>query len=122
MIIVLIELSLEYQIKNKGIMNKLNHTKGSWDLTTGITDYTISGVSVQVAIVNKDTAINPEEARANAKLIAAAPDMLEVLQESLVQLERFAKILPDSAKFDMMAQSLDNHFEAVRSVIDKATK
>lgn len=103
-------------------MNKLNHTKGSCDLTTGITDYTISGVSVQVAIVNKDIAINPEEARANAKLIAAAPDMLEVLLESLVQLERFAKILPDSAKFDMMAQSLDNHFEAVRSVIDKAIK
>lgn len=102
-------------------MEDLKHTPGSWNLTTDIEDYNITGTSADIAIVNKNTCINKEEALANAKLISTAPELLKVLYDSLTQLERLSKIIPNSAKYDNMAQSLDDHFCEVRKAIEKAT-
>ena len=63
-----------------------------------------------------------EEALANHTLIAAAPELLEVLNSTLTHLERYAEIIPDGKKWDGHAQSLDNHFSKVREVIKKATE
>ena len=63
-------------------MREVKHTKGKWGVKKykdGIYGVGIPETDDQVALVQYQ-AIFDEEAAANAALIAAAPDMLELLQ------------------------------------------
>lgn len=63
------------------------HTKGEWLVSNTINDYTIyaddgsnKGAGKDVALVYRySRATDEEEAKANARLIAAAPDLLNAL-------------------------------------------
>lgn len=57
----------------------MKHTKGPWDFFSGMGGWYIN--SKEGKTVADAYGENKEEAKANAKLIAAAPDLLEALQD-----------------------------------------
>lgn len=63
-------------------MNNTKHTPGEWAHTDGsIYSYGV-GHGADIATVNTDSAhFTEDEAEANARLIAAAPELLEALQK-----------------------------------------
>jgi hypothetical protein len=67
------------RIKDGGIMSNINtkHTKGPWF----VDDNQIWGNGIPLAEIYKITVMSKEEQSANARLIAAAPELLEALQE-----------------------------------------
>lgn len=73
----------------------MKHTKGEWKVKNlfqlGVKDVNKKGIyedNNQIAVVNYSTHFNKEEAQANAKLIAAAPDLLEACEIALEVLEK----------------------------------
>jgi len=58
---------------------KSTHTQGEWESAQilGATDI-VSG-SIRIALINHNSTPTLEEAKSNAKLIAAAPDLLQAL-------------------------------------------
>jgi len=64
------------------------HTQGEWESEQilGATDI-VSG-SIRIALINHNSTPTLEEAKANAKLIAAAPDLLEALIKISISLEQ----------------------------------
>ena len=70
-------------------------TKGEWKTTIAeLKDFFLCAVgSVETKRVichtNFDTKMTSEECKANAKLIAAAPDMFNALEELLAQVKQF---------------------------------
>ena len=52
------------------------HTPGPWTADEMATEFTIYGGGLMVADVHKDVMELDDEMRANARLIAAAPDLL----------------------------------------------
>jgi len=92
-------------------------TKGTWEARLE-PEYTCShvvtqGESLYTKIVC--TMINQPEVKANAKLIAAAPDMLHVLKEYAVPF--IAKMVADNVQ---TAMPPENALRIVQSVITKA--
>lgn len=75
-----------------------NHTQGEWFVDYGnhhsfyINCYPDSGGVAEIALVKADyihsVPVTPDEAEANANLMAAAPDLLAALEEITDQLER----------------------------------
>jgi hypothetical protein len=69
---------------------KPKHSPGPWHTKTGeraqgaIGAYLSSGLLVAVARYSQNPEISPEAARANAQLIAAAPDLLEACRAASV--------------------------------------
>lgn len=67
------------------------HTPGTWNVSKTINDYAIyssQNDSKDIAAVYQySRSIAPEEAEANAKLIAAAPELLEMCIATLEDLE-----------------------------------
>ena len=60
-------------------------TKGKWSITeTGEQRTMINGSSIDVWWNIGSSAVSEDEGKANAKLIAAAPDLLEALQGLLL--------------------------------------
>jgi len=60
-------------------------TKGKWSITeTGRQRTMINGSSIDVWWNIGSSAVSEDEGKANAKLIAAAPDLLEALQGLLL--------------------------------------
>lgn len=57
----------------------MKHTKGEWFVATDNNVYSQHG-DARIAIVEADFNISEQEAEANARLIAAAPELLEALQ------------------------------------------
>ena len=60
------------------------HTQGEWSVSKTVNDYAIhtEGSPKDIALVYEySRAIPKEEAEANAKLIAAAPDLLQSLRQ-----------------------------------------
>ena len=55
---------------------EINITKGEWFISN---DNQIVSMPSQCKITNRVSGWNPEEAKANAKLIASAPDLLNAL-------------------------------------------
>lgn len=76
------------------------HTKGDWNVSKTVNDYAIhtEGSPKDLALVYEySRGIPKEEAEANAKLIAAAPDMLDALQHSLNRLNSLGCKTADDA-------------------------
>ena len=105
-------------------MNETKHTPGPWELTTRGTN--ISGVHVACTIymqnggtvdlqsqehLGRSDALLADECVANARLIAAAPDLLEALQRLSGQCDRM--LLP--------GQKPTSAEQNARDVIAKAT-
>lgn len=72
---------------------KTNHTQGQWVISHGANSYpTIGSVELHqpIATIHKieDVKFFCQEAEANAKLIAAAPDMLDALAEAEKLIEK----------------------------------
>jgi hypothetical protein len=59
----------------------MNHTQGPWDYESFALSEEIVSNDKVIATVYSRHCTFPEEMRANARLIAAAPDLLEALQE-----------------------------------------
>ena len=63
----------------------MKHTPGIWNYSKTVNDYSIhAGTSPSdiAGVYQYSRNIPPEEAEANAKLIAAAPDLLQALQDA----------------------------------------
>lgn len=59
-----------------------NHTRGPWEVSFG-TDVYFRGQDLHVAGCNMDPDISEDECRANARLVSAAPEILEVLKQAV---------------------------------------
>lgn len=82
----------------------MKHTQGPWGVKNHGMVYTMDNMT---AICSTDVEVgNDEEAQANAKLIAAAPELLEALRLMLAY--------PEGCPMDVTTQA--------RAAIDKATK
>jgi len=101
-----------------------NHTPGPW--TLGETDRNEQptvvaldgGVLVAVCAHECITSLIPE-AIANARLIAAAPDLLEALKAIIAELRRVRDVKPE--QWDALVDpGLCNAWDAIRSAVTKA--
>ena len=95
------------------------HTPGPWDVRTidesiGSVDAADGSAVAQAQMRGTLTCHNHEERRANTRLIAAAPDLLEALLESTSELEALMK---DKAFY----QGGQNILDRARAAIAKAT-
>jgi len=92
------------------------HTPGPWsinDWPQATTDIAIGAVGAPLIakVPLRDVSLN--EQKANASLIAAAPDLLEALKLAVSALERSDYIMMDDDSFDVV--------DVAREVIYKAT-
>ena len=62
-------------------MNKPKHTPGPWDVDGTSPHRTINGPEFTVAMIHQPRLMELPESEANARLIAAAPELLAVLQD-----------------------------------------
>ena len=88
-------------------MSKLQHTQGPWEIDRGLVvynglDYPDALDICAVFIENVDNPSEIEKAKADARLIAAAPDMLEVLINAYCNMD-------------------SGNFKEIESVVEKAT-
>lgn len=63
------------------------HTPGPWDQNGALIWST--GTKPRTTIAETDVFLDQEESRANARLIAAAPELLAALRESVAAYEKF---------------------------------
>ena len=93
-------------------MGNFKGTAGPWNCDLP-SNYTY-GFHIQTDRATKDSYIGEvggghqsvEEIRANAQLIAAAPDLLDALQIILGQIERYPKPLTDNEKITIAQQAI----------------
>ena len=98
------------------------HTQGNWEFSQWGWDnkgiegksHTVSCNGVDIALI--DMSNNYNEAEANAKLIAAAPDLLEALQKALKTIELFSYERNYNSK-----RWYDENIVPIQSAINKAT-
>ena len=102
----------------------MSHTKGEWKIFNEMSIESDKGLSIANIYWNSELChtimVSKEEGIANVKLIAAAPDMLEALQDSLQMLEQTLSYRENN---DLKAGNifLESTIEKVKSVIKKAT-
>lgn len=109
-------------------MENLKHTKGEWftcckDKIPHFVFSKEGEVTICIPCKRQDTGIelSDEEFRANAKLIASAPELLEALIEAKEQIEHLAwKIHKDGSDFATVTTK--ETLEIVNKAINKATK
>jgi hypothetical protein len=101
-------------------MSEIKHTPGKW-WASGLEVGTAPMMDVKIARVS---GANFDEAKANARLIAAAPELLEALKatnsaahEALIVLR---DVLRDDARFDDLIRALDNATDVGYAAIAKA--
>ncbi len=116
-------------------MNKANHTPGPWGRESAVSSdfenirYITGPKCQQVATVHQrpplcdvknEGRMSQKEALANAALIAAAPDMLEALNDAAETIKKARRYFPKSIKngdrFD-----LENTCATIGKAIQKAT-
>lgn len=101
-------------------MNKLTHTPGPWKVNDieGIVYFEDKPNGEEPGICHTQTtemySLSPDQAAANAKLIAAAPDLLAVLLE--------AQELLDSVAFVSQEGDTDDILKKISKVIAKAVQ
>ena len=106
-------------------MNEVKHTPGPWeawfsdDRKSIVQSDTGCGGDWTIATVYKEGP-RKHEARANAKLIAAAPDLLDALIEARRILETASRYFPKSIKNSDRFSLLNVLANAVNPAIEKA--
>ena len=73
------------------------HTQGQWKATEVANGFTVEGARY-IADVHKWTDGPDSEAAANARLIAAAPEMLEALRHILADFEECEEASPEAVR------------------------
>jgi hypothetical protein len=92
---------------------KTEHTEGPWEIETKGSRHFIDGADqLTVAYVDRAGVRDRQEIEANARLIAAAPDLLTALTEMLNQFGHYCEHTADPS--EVKAQSV------ARAVIAKA--
>lgn len=81
--------------------SRSKHTPGPWRARTEGTELNPDWIAVfnstgkwALATANQSAGIDREEAKANARLIAAAPEMLDALENAVQTIERILKTIP----------------------------
>ena len=92
-------------------------TQGKWTVFNGEDDYTIDSGFVLIARVPNTT----RNAQANAKLMAAAPELLDVLKNALVTFSIMAMPITGNPKnvasnYDLLKIVADSFKQAITSV------
>lgn len=105
-------------------MNATKHTPGPWHTgTTANTKYSIYerfGQQIAESFAGVFIGNTPSAAReANARLIAAAPELLEALEQCRIALEPYDDVKPRDWKTDR--EKLAFAHQAARAAIAKAT-
>lgn len=97
---------------------KTNHTEGPWiineDDKTGVFINTPSNSGAIVRVYTDNPLVNKEQGLANAKLIIAAPDLLDALEN----LRFLIRITPEINKEKAFIECI----EAAKKAIKKATE
>jgi|SRR5215469_14128136 len=107
---------------------KAKHTEGPWEIDESDHPIIINGPlqeeSETVCIIsnNTDRAYNysPEVSRSNARLIAAAPDMLEALKQLETAARNRDNTMGDPCRLIECKAALESAAKAARIVIAKA--
>jgi hypothetical protein len=75
------------------------YTPGPWEIGTGIVKTPINSGHKHIAMVNyyksgsePERSVYGEEHEANAQLIAAAPELLEALEEAVTWMETYVRV------------------------------
>ncbi len=100
------------------------HTKGTWEYSYTTDDESNSEVAISfietkkfsIGIIHDKNDFTEQEATANAKLMASAPELLEVLieiQNRIIDSDEWWMDAPDRGGFDL---------EKINEIIEKATK
>jgi hypothetical protein len=95
---------------NNTTQTKVNHTQGEWKVDEGNSHLFIVSGENEIANIPKDID-TPIETLANAKLIAAAPDLLDAAQSVLDTLDAMVQ--------DSMIEGMSM---VLKAAINKATK
>lgn len=99
----------------------MSYTTGKWGYHFNNEDFTITnntGKGIAYVRIDDDGTfeegymIPEKEAKANAKLIAAAPDLLEALEIAKETIEHFVQVT---------GQNFDNTLRIINNTIEKAT-
>jgi hypothetical protein len=109
-------------------MTTAKHTPGPWSASEGFpsdmwhVDMPNRAFVINVSRADADPSMVVEEVQANARLIAAAPDLLEALRDTLRDLVTVAG-LPDKGKGRTAAQqaALDKARDAIRKATGETT-
>lgn len=106
-------------------MNAAKYTPGPWELNgmaIEIPDRFNVGMTATLARIydERDIALDPAEIRANAHLIAAAPELLEALKDFVNASIKFASCDPDIVGFLDSQKQFDDSVEKTVAVIAKA--
>ncbi len=99
------------------------HTKGEWKAQgnyIGLIDKNGNNIPVRITHVLGGEKVTPEEDEANAKLMAAAPDLLEVAKASLSMLEQTLSYRENN-KLTAGNIFLTSTIEEINKAIKKAT-
>lgn len=95
-------------------MSKTKHTPGPWE----VVDYNIEVTKGTTYTVNNRGGVGAHELRANARLIAAAPDMLEALKNIIHELW-----LDDMSNFEQgQIKALEDGIKAINKATGSADK
>lgn len=107
---------------------KIKHTPGPWNVVCieGLSDWAFLGVGSETstkaichihfeATIEDAKVIIPDECKANAKLIAAAPELLEALQNLMKGVEALPSLTA-------IAGSLEKQYKQAEAAIKKATE
>ena len=107
----------------------MNHTPGPWKIDKVLTMNAAPIITAETCWRNQSRVVakamyhsgsEDPEVQANAKLIAATPDLLEALREALDFIERFGKERHLSAKDAQCAHCI--LIESAKTAIAKATQ
>jgi len=101
---------------------KTKHTSGQWHFRTGDSDNFCEiigdfGTSKCIAVTPKDCFVNKDEAEANGRLIAAAPDLLNAISGLVEKLSPYIYKLGVKKGFSELVA-----LEEARKAIRKATE
>lgn len=97
------------------------HTKGEWAVNSANKQEVNSYNGISIADCSKSVVIEVREKEANAKLIAAAPEMLEAIIKAKEMMETARKYMPKSIK-NSDRYEFENANAAIGNAIYKATK
>jgi hypothetical protein len=114
-------------------MSKFKGTKGKWILRENFCTIASNENNLLARVYDaKGNALHPEieqdfkTVKANAKLIASAPEMLEELNETIVDLKILKGQIIDANKtnhlFDGMPELIEKWIERKQQLIKKATE
>ena len=93
----------------------MKYTQGQWEVVAQTNGYTIeNGKGQVIAVIDENSEISKEEAIANAKIIAAAPELLKALKRLLTEACHNSFIVTGDLENTILEQeAVDTIFKAI---------